>query len=61
MSSNNYPFIVIIAHYVNNHGELGKAFCQLNLKYLTVTTEELLIDFCKLLGRHTGENMAEAV
>lgn len=27
----------------------------------TVCTEELLIDFCELIGSHSGENMALAV
>jgi hypothetical protein len=25
---------------------------------LTLTPEELLIDFCELIGKHSGENMA---
>ncbi len=28
---------------------------------LVIMKEELLIDFCELIGKHTGENMAEAV
>jgi hypothetical protein len=26
-----------------------------------LSTEELLIDFCELVGEHSGENMAEVV
>jgi len=30
---------------------------QLNI----ITIEELLIDFCELIGEHSGENLADAV
>ncbi|KAJ6554795.1 hypothetical protein B0H19DRAFT_863005, partial [Mycena capillaripes] len=44
-SSNQHPFLVIVAHYVTNDGQL----------------EELLIDFRELVGEHSGENLADAV
>ncbi|SJK99091.1 uncharacterized protein ARMOST_02377 [Armillaria ostoyae] len=44
-SSNNIAFLATVAHYVTNEGQ----------------HEDLLIDFRELIGRHTGENMAEAV
>ncbi|KAJ7207712.1 hypothetical protein B0H12DRAFT_982305, partial [Mycena haematopus] len=44
-SSNGYAFLAIVAHYVNNDGEL----------------EELLIDFQELIGEHSGDNMADIV
>jgi hypothetical protein len=36
-------------------------FLSLRLLSFQVSTEECLIDFCELLGQHTGENIAEAV
>ncbi len=60
-SSNNIAFLAIVAHYVTNegkHGEYGFAWVESNSN---VFTEELLIDFRELIGKHTGENMAEAV
>ncbi|KAF5345060.1 hypothetical protein D9758_010453 [Tetrapyrgos nigripes] len=44
-SSNQHAFLAIVAHYINEEGQL----------------EELLIDFRELLGEHSGENMADAV
>ncbi|SJL02917.1 uncharacterized protein ARMOST_06258 [Armillaria ostoyae] len=44
-SPNGYAFMAIIAHYVNNKGKL----------------EETLIDFRELLGKHSGDNMADVV
>ncbi|KAF5317589.1 hypothetical protein D9758_018466 [Tetrapyrgos nigripes] len=44
-SSNQYPFLAIVAHYIADDGVL----------------EECLIDFRELEGEHSGENMAEAV
>jgi hypothetical protein len=32
-----------------------------HILYLLCPAEELLIDFCELIGEHSGENMAEAV
>ncbi len=60
-SSNNIAFLAIVAHYVTNegkHSEYGFAWVESNSN---VFTEELLIDFQELIGKHTGENMAEAV
>ena len=60
-SSNNYAFLAIIAHYINKKGELGEhnsLYFNLNTD---LTLEELLIDFCELVGEHSGKNMAEAV
>ncbi|KAG6843862.1 hypothetical protein H0H87_012272 [Tephrocybe sp. NHM501043] len=42
-SSNMFAFMAIVANYVNKDGQL----------------EELLIDFHKLIGEHSGENMAK--
>ncbi|TFK40087.1 hypothetical protein BDQ12DRAFT_576977, partial [Crucibulum laeve] len=44
-SSNQIAFLAIVAHYVTNEGNL----------------KELLINFCELIGKHSGENMADAV
>ncbi|KAJ7909420.1 hypothetical protein B0H13DRAFT_1608444, partial [Mycena leptocephala] len=44
-SSNQHPFLAIVAHYVTNDGKL----------------EEMLIDFREMVGEHSGENMAEEV
>ncbi|EEB92505.1 hypothetical protein MPER_08973, partial [Moniliophthora perniciosa FA553] len=44
-SSNGHAFLAIVAHWVSNEGQL----------------EELLIDFCPLVGEHSGENMAAVV
>ncbi|KAJ7853197.1 hypothetical protein B0H13DRAFT_1643130, partial [Mycena leptocephala] len=44
-SSNQHPFLAIVAHYVTNEGKL----------------EEMLIDFREMVGEHSGENMAEEV
>ncbi|KAF5320031.1 hypothetical protein D9758_017720 [Tetrapyrgos nigripes] len=44
-SSNQHAFLAIVAHYINENGQL----------------EELLIDFRELSGEHSGENMADAV
>jgi hypothetical protein len=62
-SSNLIAFMAIVAHYVNNDGQLGISPYLFivgmiaNCDYL----EELLIDFRELHGQHSGENMAEAV
>ena len=29
--------------------------------HIVIFTEELLIDFCELVGKHSGENLADAV
>lgn len=61
--SNSIAFLAIVAHYVTNKGELGK----LSVTQSIFSTdsldniEELLIDFQKLIGSHSGENMAEVV
>ncbi|KAG6893866.1 hypothetical protein C0992_008362, partial [Termitomyces sp. T32_za158] len=61
-SNNQYAFLAVVAHYINNNGELGKCY---NMTCFWAEThnvsEELLIDFCELIGEHSGENMAEAV
>ncbi|KAF8982523.1 hypothetical protein BDQ17DRAFT_1186986, partial [Cyathus striatus] len=44
-SSNQIAFLAIIAHYINNNGNV----------------EELLIGFQEISGQHTGDNMAEIV
>ena len=43
-SPNVYSFLAITAHWITKEWEL----------------KETLIDFCKLVGPHTGENLAEA-
>jgi hypothetical protein len=43
-SSNNFAFMAIVAHYITKAGEL----------------QELLINFRKMDGVHSGANMAEA-
>lgn len=66
-SSNGYAFMAIVVHYISNDGKIGK-FPSLspNLFFIhchlpSTTVEECLIDFCELIGAHTGENMANAV
>jgi hypothetical protein len=63
-SSNNYAFMAIVVHYVTKSGQLGGL-----LNYLTQnsetngknnTSEELLINFCELEGKHSRANMAKA-
>ncbi|KAG1827339.1 uncharacterized protein BJ212DRAFT_1256241, partial [Suillus subaureus] len=44
-SSNQFMFLAIIMHYVTNDWQL----------------EELLINFCEIIGEHSGVNLAEAV
>ena len=49
-------------HYINNEWQLGT--WKLNVSFELVPNiiiEELLIDFCGLIGEHSGENFAEAV
>ena len=49
-------------HYINNEWQLGT--WKLNVSFELVPNiiiEELLIDFYKLIGEHSGENFAEAV
>lgn len=61
MSSNQHTFLAIVMHYVNNDWQSGTSFIIYCLcTFLTVYLEELLIDFCKLIGHHSGENMALA-
>jgi len=62
-SGNNYGFLAIIVHYVNpNTGELGTLLIViLTISIADLSTEESLIDFRELLGKHTGENIADAV
>ena len=62
-SSNNYAFLAIVAHYVNKNGNLGifKSFFFFVHMLILPVLEELLIDFCELVGEHSGENMTEVV
>jgi hypothetical protein len=52
-------------HYITNDWKLGmisvNAIRQRAAKLLWLSTEELLIDFRELVGKHSGENLAEAV
>ena len=60
-SSNNYAFLAIVAHYITKTSNLGTilpTYCQ---HFIDEKIEELLIDFCELMGEHSGENMAEVV
>ena len=58
--------MAIVAHYINKNGELGILFSFLYAYYSTTklissVIEELLIDFCELVGEHSGDNMAEVI
>ncbi|KAJ7890217.1 hypothetical protein B0H13DRAFT_2277135 [Mycena leptocephala] len=53
-SSNGYAFMAIVVHHIGNDGQLG-------VLTLAITTEESLIDFCELIGQHSGENMTAAI
>ncbi|TFK36372.1 hypothetical protein BDQ12DRAFT_572617, partial [Crucibulum laeve] len=44
-SRNQYAFLAIVLHYVNNDWEL----------------EEVLIDFREIIGEHSGANLAHTV
>ncbi|KAI0245328.1 hypothetical protein BJV78DRAFT_1092357, partial [Lactifluus subvellereus] len=44
-SSNGHTFLAIVMHWINDDWKL----------------KELLIDFCELVGDHSGENLAHAV
>ncbi|KZP14228.1 hypothetical protein FIBSPDRAFT_702844, partial [Athelia psychrophila] len=44
-SSNQYAFMAIVLHFVNEDWEV----------------EEILIDFREIVGQHSGENLAESV
>ena len=54
-------FMAIVAHYVTNNGQLNVFLLSQLITHLHPLTEELLINFCELIGEHSGENMAEAV
>ena len=53
--------MAIVAHYVTNDGQLGVFLLSQSITHLHPLTEKLLIDFCELIGEHSGENMAEAI
>jgi len=62
-SSNQHGFLAIVMHYVTNDWKLGK-FSSLSRRLVLIFllfTEELLIDFCEIIGEHSGENMAAIV
>ena len=64
MSSNNYVFMAIVAHYITTAGVLGKSQCAWILILVTnwhCSLEELLIDFRELEGEHSGMNLAGAL
>jgi hypothetical protein len=55
--------MAIVAHYVNKDGHLGMYVLSLITSNSNTgfDAEELLIDFWELIGKHSGENMADAV
>jgi len=55
--------MAIVTHYVTNEGKLGTSPISFVMSFicLHLHTEELLIDFQELIGKHSGENMANAV
>ena len=53
--------MAIVAHYVTNDGQLGVFLLSQLITHLHPLTEELLLDFCELIGEHSRENMAEAI
>jgi len=55
--------MVIIAYYVNKDGCLGMYILSLitSNSNTGIDAEELLIDFQELIGKHSGENMADAI
>jgi hypothetical protein len=61
-SSNQHTFMAIVAHYVTNDGTLGTSSILFHSnQFNDLFTGELLIDFHELIGKHSGENMGEAV
>ena len=59
--SNYYAFLEIVAHYITNNGHCGKKMLPVFHLLTNYLLEGLLIDFCKLIGPHSGENMADIV
>jgi hypothetical protein len=60
--SNQYAFLAIVAHYITNEGKLGMFLVAcICAQSMIPLIDELLIDFRKLSGEHSGENMAQAV
>ena len=53
--------MAIVAHYVTNDGQLGAFLLSQLITHLHPLTEELLINFRELIGKHSGENMAKAI
>jgi hypothetical protein len=54
--------MAIVAHYVTNDGTLGTSSILFHSnQFNDLFIEELLIDFRELIGKHSGENMGEAV
>ncbi|KAJ6529070.1 hypothetical protein DFH09DRAFT_812170, partial [Mycena vulgaris] len=61
-SSNQHPFLALVAHYITNDGNLGKSWLENSAGYFLISVvEELLIDFRELVGEHSGENMAAEI
>ena len=49
-------------HWIDDDWNLGTPYFLLMMHRVYLTTiEELLIDFCELVGVHSGENLAHAV
>jgi hypothetical protein len=61
-SSNQFAFLAIIMHYVTNDWQLSMSLPPfLCPTFNFASTEELLIDFREIIGKHSGANLAEAV
>jgi hypothetical protein len=60
-SSNQHAFLAIVMHYITNDWKLGSQLFLFQFVSANNCIEELLINFRELVGKHTGENLAEAV
>jgi hypothetical protein len=61
-SSNGYAFLAIVARYITKDFELGEfVICSFLHHRLTLTVEEVLLDFQEIQGEHSGENLAHIV
>jgi len=61
-SPNGYAFLGIIMHYVTNTYELGElliVICYGDIYLYNI--EECLIDFCEVIGEHSGVNITASV
>ena len=60
-SKNQIALLAIVVHYVMNDWRLGKPILHSHLYYSFTSLEETLIDFKELIGKHYGNNMADAI